>query len=204
MMFEIFHKSSRKQAGFTLIEIMLVVLIIGAMLAVIVPRASRARTDAKYNSVRQMAAELGKWGMTWADRNLKIQAETDTAILNDYVASLVGFTGDTGTNWTGGTVAVNGRAGNPPNAVSGIMSTDQLPKNPFSGESYFNPGNDGTTPRTGQLNLATQTDSTGFDVYYLIFYGTETDGGGNLQWYAGQGPGSVDNLRNGVYVARLK
>ena len=50
----------RNEKGFTLIELLLVVMIIGFMLAIILPRGLRATTDAKYNLVRQNAAELAR------------------------------------------------------------------------------------------------------------------------------------------------
>ena len=54
-----------KQKGFTLIEILLVVVIIGLMLAVIVPRAWRANIDSKYGLVRQNCSELASFGSQW-------------------------------------------------------------------------------------------------------------------------------------------
>ena len=80
------QKESRsKDSGFTLIEIVLVVVIIGVMLVVIIPRANRARDAAKFNSIRQVSSELALWGMTWAERNLKVQPEDAESELIDYV-----------------------------------------------------------------------------------------------------------------------
>ena len=68
-----------------MIEVLLVIGIVGVMLAVIIPRAFRAREDTRVNMVRQSAAELGRWGVTWAERNLESQAEDDTCRLNNEI-----------------------------------------------------------------------------------------------------------------------
>ncbi len=99
-------ESKERPSGFTLIELLMVVVIIGGIMAVIIPRAWRANIEAKYGLVRQAATELGNWGMTWAERNLESQPETYTCKLNDYVATLVNYTGDQTTNWADNTLSL--------------------------------------------------------------------------------------------------
>ena len=80
-----------KRRGFTLIEILLVIVIIGLMLAVIVPRAWRANVDTKYSLIRQNCAELASFGMQWAEKQLTVQDEVNsTAGLDTYLSTLAG------------------------------------------------------------------------------------------------------------------
>ncbi len=83
-----------KRAGFTLIEILLVVVIIGVMLAVIVPRAWRANTDAKYALVRQAATELASFANQWVEENMRSQTEYSEAQALSYYRTLVGNPGN--------------------------------------------------------------------------------------------------------------
>ena len=201
-----------RNQGFTLIEIMLVTIIIAAILAVVIPRAFRANVDAKYSMVRQAASELGKWGITWAERNIKTQSVTDTCNLNAYVAELEGYIGDDGTYWpeysTLPTMAC--RTDEPTTTVDGIMSQDQVLQNPFTGLSYFNPDNDGTTAKAGLLYLAEADESVGSETYHnYYFVYTGTDSANAADWYSGMGTGlppggpSLQELKNGIFMARL-
>jgi len=217
------------QHGFTLIEILLVVVIIGMMMAVIVPRAQRARVDAKYTIVRQNAGEIANWGMEWAKRNLESQEDVDTCNLKNYVNTLCnltsGYTGDaSNTNWP----SLNGPAidlttsidtcrlplpGSPNplnNTVEDIMPSEKLPRNPFNGLSYFNTGNGvNTGPVPGALFLGDYTDTNGDTHYYLVYEGTGSTAAS--EWHAGMGSGTTfttvaefNSLRNGVFMARLR
>jgi prepilin-type N-terminal cleavage/methylation domain-containing protein len=86
-----FGKLFRNRArGFTLVEIMLVSVIVATALAIVIPRALRAKDDAKYNLVRQAGAEMAKWGVAWAEKALSIQQSTDTCVLNTYYNTLRG------------------------------------------------------------------------------------------------------------------
>jgi len=92
-----------RNAGFTLIEILLVVTIIGIMLAVIVPRAHRATIDAKYNLIRQSATEVASYALEWAEKGIQSQdSQISTATIQNYLASLAasGY-GDGNGDYTG-------------------------------------------------------------------------------------------------------
>ena len=147
------HLQNKK--GFSLLEILLVLGIAGILFAVILPRAWRARSDASYNLIRQAAVEMGNWGMEWSERNLAAQDAEDTCVLNDYVDSLVGYTGGKRTasipnNWFGTLNTLipgcrSGGAANPVNfSVAGIMDQEHQPRNPFTGLVYPHASHDGS------------------------------------------------------------
>lgn len=209
------RQKTNNPSGFTLIEILMVAAIIGVMLAVIIPRAFRAQVDTKYSIVRQTAAELGKWGLTWAERNLEAQTDTDTCRLNDYVAELVGYVGDqdaTDNYWTIKAGADQGpalacRVSTPRAAMSveAIMPEDKKPKNPFNGVSYFMAPNDGAPANinAGVLYLVSIEDPGGSGMmnYHFIYLGTDSTS--VTDWTAGMGTANINQARNGVFMARL-
>ena len=187
--------------GFTLIELLLVVLIIGFMLAVILPRGLRATTDAKYNLVRQNAAELAAYGNDWVEQQILAQDEDSTASRADYLDTLVARTaGGTAAGHTAAWVAyrwisnwnnnVNGRipvAGRnmnniadsiPENTVEDIIEPAKMPRNPFNGAAIFNYANyDANIVIPGAVACAVAEDnSTGgaFDYYSFVFLGTDS------------------------------
>ncbi len=206
------------KAGFSLIEMVLVGVVVSILIAVIVPRAIRANVDAKYVGVRQAAAEIGRWGMEWSTRNLEAQALGATCNLNDYVATLAGYVGDsspTGPNWIvvrqsldpgcrNGTGAIN-------HSVADLIPPDSQPRNPFNGLSYFNTGggNDGTRRQAGLLYLGYHVETAAGtpDMVHYYFVYTGTDSTGPSDWHAGMGSGlnpfnGLAHLRNGVFMAR--
>jgi prepilin-type N-terminal cleavage/methylation domain-containing protein len=204
-------KTSHNKKGFSLLEILLVLGIAGILFAVILPRAWRARSDVSYNLVRQAAAELGKWGMEWSERNLEAQDEADTCTVNDYMSTLIGYTGgkDDGTNnnWFGAkSVPLNGcRAAVITFTVAEIMPQDNQPRNPFTGLNYLHSSHDGSKVEPGLLYLAMLTDTDGYNNYHLLY--TSEEATSATDWHAGMGSGlppSFAELKNGVFVARLK
>ena len=203
----------RNRKGFTLIEILLVVVIIGIMLAVIVPRAWRANIDSKYGLVRQNCSELASFGMQWAEIQLLAQDESNSwATMDDYLATLATgatawanfsavWVADTGnsSNWNKlgfavGPIVVNGRV--MPNAITTevapeacveqIIAPEKIPRNPFNETSVFQIANDpitAGTPVVGAIACATVLDSQG--------------GGDDWHYYAFLFQGT-DNLTNAL------
>jgi prepilin-type N-terminal cleavage/methylation domain-containing protein len=194
-----------KTRGFTIVEILIVIIIIGVILAVVVPRAYRANIDAKYNLVRQAASELANWGNEWAERTLEAQDSSSTCTLNDHVFTLSGvFTGNANSgNWVNVNDTLTGdcRPGDPIlSSVLNIMPQDKQPRNPFTGASYFGTANDGGSLQAGLLYLGQFDDGT-YVHYYFVFTGTDSTS--TNDFYAGMGIGDLTALRNGIFFARL-
>jgi len=104
--------------GFTLIELLLVVGIIGVLLAIIIPKAIRARIDTKYGIVANNAAELKSYAVQWAEKSIRAQDEQNsTSTLADYYASLTGqangIAGGPSQAWIATANANNWNMGNP-------------------------------------------------------------------------------------------
>lgn len=110
-------KRTLRSKGFTLIELLIVVGIIGVLLAVIIPRAIRARIDSKYTIVVKNAAELKSYAVQWAEKSIRAQDEENSvATLADYYASLAGAAGiaaGTGQAWIATADANNWNIGTP-------------------------------------------------------------------------------------------
>ena len=156
-----------KRNGFTLIEILLVVVIIGIMLAVIVPRAWRANIDTKYGIVRQNCTELAAYGNQWVEQGIQTQnPDTSTATAVYYLAALCGADNvvpvppQTRTEWVaentgrrswgpattngqrnrimGRVEATGGATGNAPEEqVMDLIPPEKQILNPFNGVSVF-------------------------------------------------------------------
>lgn len=222
------QKLKRDERGFTLIEMLLVMVIMGIMLAVIVPRAWRANVDSKYTLCRQNCTELAKYAQEWSESMLLAQPEAATSTLNDYFLSLKRATDSapyslaiaypTTENWNNRTAdtgrVVTGRGTNPETSVQSTMPQDKVMRNPFNGADVFAAANDIYTVGsavTGAIGFTGLPDgNTGYMYYSLLFQGTDnTIGGGgsltsNAAWHAGMGPAAIGNVRNGIFVARVR
>ena len=207
-------RSHHSDRGFTLLEIVLVTGIIVALIATIVPLAMRINVSSKYTVVRQAAAEIGKWGLEWGERNLESQGAADTCVLNDYISTLSNaYVGDpVNSNWVNvnnGNIGACRNTADVQYSVADMIDAASQPRNPFNGLSYFssNGANGGGTMSAGLLYLALFTDIATVpptDHYYFVFTGT--DSANTTDWHAGMGTGlspNIENMRNGVYVARL-
>lgn len=211
-------KRTMDQKGFTLIELLLVVVVMGLMLAVIVPRGQRATVDTKYTLVRQAAAEMGSFGLEWAEQGLNTQGDNESKTMDRYLVSLStegpatqtwatgqkAFTGDATTNWPGPNQTIGANDSTPLNGVQQVVAQGSAPRNPFNGASYFSSANgpNGTSPVVGALQLATVADGA-MHYYAFVFYGTDSTS--STDFYAGQGAGtSLEQLRNGIFMTRVR
>ena len=100
-------KIFRKKA-FTLVEIMIVVLIIGILLAIAVPNFMKARDTSRTNSCVNNLREISDAKEQWAMDNKKGDADTplSTDLAPNYIKSYP-------TEPTGGTYTINNMATNP-------------------------------------------------------------------------------------------
>ena len=193
-----------QKKGFTLIEILLVVVIIGIMLAVIVPRAWRANIDTKYGLVRQNCAELASFGQQWVEDGLQSQdSETSTAKALLYYWSLCGNIDMLGGNlgsqdwvagngqatsawssYSGGRRWVSGRSmpgvtgtNLAPEAwVSDLIPPEKIIVNPFNGLNVFIPGNyPSSNPVTGAIASALYLEDANTGYFYIALVFQGTD-----------------------------
>jgi len=217
--------------GFTLIEIGLVMLIIGLILAVILPRAHRAEIEAKYELTRQNCVELARYGNEWAEYQQETQgeseseSETPTAVRKNYLDSLSNGTAgawvaDTASsNWADNNVPVEGRKDSldpdtdqpPSTSVKERFPPETALRNPFNGTALFLETNlpSGDRPVPGAVACASQpldpADTDGLHYYALIFQGVNS-GSTDLTddentFYPGQGATTLEGLRNGIFMA---
>lgn len=182
----------RTKKGFTLIEILLVVTIMGIMLAIIVPRAWRANTDAKYNVLRQHCTEIASYSLQWGEDQLRSQDEGSTATLADYIAYLCGRQqgfNNANANWnwaewvattgsasfsdgsvTMGTAGrqrlVNGSTAPPSGSAAAIVPQEKVMRNPFTGDDILNtPGHN-----PGAIAICGAADQGGDFIYSTLLF----------------------------------
>ena len=197
-------RSIDRASGFTMIELLFVIVVIGVMLAVITPRAYRANIDAKYGVVRQGAVELVSYATEWANQGMASQdRENSTSDLDAYMASLAGVIAPAvilpagsaqwiadntnASNWNTGAGAlapVAGRNGGnalPETTIQEMIPGVKIPVNPFNGVNVFSIANDpSNTPQaiTGALACAGIDENIaadpGWHYYALIFQGTDS------------------------------
>lgn len=103
-----------KKSGFTLVEIMIVVAIIGLLAAIAIPSFVRARTTSQTNACINNLRQMDGAKDQWAIENNKV--DTDTVALTDIAAYIKGGTPDCP---AAGTYSVTTVAADPTCTISG-------------------------------------------------------------------------------------
>ena len=103
-----------KKSGFTLVEIMIVVAIIGLLAAIAIPSFVRARTTSQTNACINNLRQMDGGKDQWAIENNKV--DTDTVALTDIDDYIKGGTPDCPAN---GSYTVTTVANDPTCSISG-------------------------------------------------------------------------------------
>ena len=190
--------------AFTLVELLLVVTIMGIMIALIIPRAGRAKLDSQFSLIRHNCNEISLKIVTYAEELAGIQRPNTSFTIKDILYSDI--TGDDATVFTSKKL-VDKYTGNPDfDVVENQFSSENGLKNPFNGTSHFSYiNNDISIPsrKTGLVYFIAGKSPGASD--YLEFYLLITDlvGDGKAgEWY-GNMDMTPESMRRGVFVAKL-
>lgn len=197
--------------GFSLLEFLLVLALIGFLLAIILPRFQRATVASRFAEVRHQATEIASFINQWTDDQVRAQLADTSFTPKDFLMERI-----TGTNNSFKSEPLHHRyTGNDNfNGVEMLISPDDLPRNPFNQAFYFNLVNDDPklmpSPNPGLIYLTSFRENKrprgdrGLRFFYLIFTGTDLDSRnpGLGTWYGGMDDEVELNIRRGVLVNR--
>jgi MSHA pilin protein MshA len=105
------HKSLWNQGGFTLIEIIAVLILLGVLSSFAIPRYIDLEANSKQKAIESGIAELnGRENLTWTDQILSTTGyDDDQKVIDTMDCNLgVGYTWTVGPNKTGGTLEFKG------------------------------------------------------------------------------------------------
>ncbi|MBN2809082.1 MAG: prepilin-type N-terminal cleavage/methylation domain-containing protein [Deltaproteobacteria bacterium] len=198
-------------SGFSLLEFLLVLALIGFLLALILPRFQRATTASRFAEVRQQATEIASFINQWSEAQVQAQFSDTSFTHKDFLMERI----TTADNNFRSEPLYHRYTGNDNfNGVEKLISPDDIPRNPFNQASCFNAVNDDreTVPslNPGLIYLTSfrekrgQRGDRGLRFFYLIFTGTDPDPRDHRlgSWYGGMDDELEAGIRRGVLVNR--
>jgi prepilin-type N-terminal cleavage/methylation domain-containing protein len=199
--------------GFTLIEFMLVIVIIGLMLSVFIPQCQRSRYEAKIGLVRQNASEAGSYVVAWAQKQAMTVPNGTGISFEDFLTGSVNhrgysFSQSALVNHYTGHTSFDGveKFIRPDVPIRNPFCSDAPIRNPFNHISIFDRLNDDTEvpgKQPGLLFLI--SNPTGGEILekdsinelYFIYTGMAS------QWYGSIDATSVPGIRRGIFVTKF-
>ncbi|MCD6431066.1 MAG: prepilin-type N-terminal cleavage/methylation domain-containing protein [Deltaproteobacteria bacterium] len=207
----IFPGLSNCKKGFSLLEFLLVLALIGFMLAVILPRFQRAALTSRFVEVRQQATEIASFINQWTDSQVRAQLADTLFTPKDFLMERVSKTNN---NFKSESLHHHYTGSDNFNGVEMLISPDDIPRNPFNQTSCFNLVNDdikrAPSPKPGLIYLTSFREKRrfggdrGFRFFYLIYTGTDSNPRvpGFGVWYGGMDDEIEPGIRRGVFVNR--
>lgn len=192
------------ESGFTLIEMLLVLVVVGVMAAIVFPRFMRAQADSNFSQVRQYGSEIASYIITWAQDQAQAQRPETTFTLKDFLAEDI--LEEDGAGVTSRKLVDKYTGNEDYDGVEALIPPERMPLNPFNQVSYFAPVNDDTevpSKKTGLLYLAAKPDPKHSDYlnFYLLYTSEARDEAG--EWHGGMDHRDADKIRRGIFVTRL-
>jgi len=206
-----YNKKSQKRnvtmgnnAAFSLVELLLVVTIIGIILALVIPKAARARRDSQFSQIRQDCNEISMKIVTYAEELARTQRPKTSFTIKDILYSDI--TGDENTAFTSKKLVDKYTGNHDFDVVENLLTGENALKNPFNGTNFFSyVNNDISIPsrKTGLIYFMAGKSPGAMD--YLEFYLLITDAVGDGK--AGKWYGNMDMtpqaMRRGIFVGKL-
>lgn len=206
-MLDDFANFRKSKYGFTLIELVVVVSIIGILLAVILPRAQRATEEAKFAMVRQQASEISAHIVQWGQDKVGVQYSRGNITLLDLLTKEITAEAHPDAGITSKPLVDRYTGSDNFQQISASVPDGHEPENPFNNRSYFHAANNAQevpSIKPGLLYLASATDESSEGRSLRGFYLITTGQPDNTipQWHGEQGT-QGEGLRHGTFVVRV-
>ena len=190
-----------KDSGFTLVEFLLVIIMIGLLISVILPRARLASDEARFSQIFQHGSEIAGHIVTWSLSQVGGLPENAPYSMKDILLSeldpeIAGFESYPLVNRYTGDEHFNG--------IEELYPFEHLPKNPFNNTSYFDPINNDSeeipSSNPGLLYLTSMVAerlNQPYRYFYLLITGTDGE------WYGDMSLEGPEGVRQGIFVTQM-